>query len=195
MIQIHRYRPLTQDYSYIQNVVTYTLAKDICIKHIEIIEDGLTDDESLRTWCISNYSSPPTIYSGIDKRQPPAQSNTPYVSVMTANEFSGYGQDRNSFLINIVSALYDDTLTTTTDTNEVTRKKYQGIENIEAMRKLVETAVCDILSTDSNLENCIIDTVEVSYRTLGYFPYFYGNSSFNIYYIYSQGDSIFENRR
>lgn len=195
MINISHYKNISHDINYLQNAVIFSNAKEITVKLIQIIEDALVDDTSLRTWCNTNYSRKQTVYSGLDKRYPPGEANTPYASVSTIEESAGYGLPENAFGIGIVCAISDDTLTTTEDTSGVTYKKYRGMENAESMRKLVETATLNVIDSNSDLSGALVDMINISYRTFGYFPFFYSNTMFTIKYIYCCGDAVFENRK
>ena len=195
MINVQQYKSIDQGIQYLQNIVVYSNAKKIVIKHVEIFEDALVDDSALRTWCNTNYSRKQTVYSGLDRRMPPGEPNTPYVSVSGLTEQSGYNMRANTFLLDIRCVINDTSITTATDTNGVVHKKYDGMQNVEDMRKLTETAIVNILDTDDDLSGSLIGEVEIGYKTIGYFPFFYSNSVFAIDYTYSQGDSVFNNRR
>lgn len=195
MINIQQYKTIYQDINYLQNLVIFSFAKEIVIKHAKIIAEALRDDSALRTWCVNNYSRKHTVYSGIDKRYPPGEVNTPFVAVAAINNNSGYGMAEDSFLVSIVCGINDDTLISSEDTNNVTHRKYAGIEKSEEMRKLAETAAVGAIENDNDIGMAIIGSIESSYRTIESFPFFYNNSAISTQYVYSQGDAMFENRR
>lgn len=195
MINIQQYKTIYQDINYLQNLVIFSFAKEIVVKHAKIIAEALRDDSALREWCVTNYSRKHTVYFGIDKRYPPGEVNCPFVTVAAINNNSGYGVAEDSFLTSIVCGINDDTLTTSEDTNNIVYRKYAGIEKSEEMRKLAETAAITAIENDNDIGMATIGNIESSYKNIESFPFFYSNSALNIQYIYSQGDAIFENRR
>ena len=158
---------------------------------IDISVTALIADASILNWCNTNYSNPHTIYQGIDLRNPPPATDYPVIHIFPMTKNVGYALKKKSHVIAIVCGINDDTITTATDTNEVTHKKYDGIENIEDFRYLVETAITAELESNTDTPELIIDSVQIQYETIDSFPFFLAITVFELNKDYSQGDSVF----
>lgn len=77
------------------------------------------------------------------------------------------------------------------DTNGVKHVSYTGLNNIEEMRKIVETTTVNALSISSNFKTAIIDEVAISYNTIAHYPFFFANNIFTISFNYHSGYNIF----
>ena len=93
--------------------------------------------------------------------------------------------------LGIVCGINDDTKTTTTDTNEISHIKYQGIEYIEDFRALIELSVVNTFTTNAVLKEYFIDMLSVDYESIESFPFFLAFNLFEINKNYSQGDDVF----
>lgn len=159
--------------------------KDICI-------NAVIADSSTLNWCNSNYSNPHTVYEGIDLNNPPPATDYPCINIFPMTKTGGYGQIQKTHIIAMVCGIYDETLTTTTDTNGVTHKKYDGIENIEDFRYLIETAIVTEIESNTSSNLVFIENVTVEYENIEAFPFFLSYSFFEFNEKYSQGDEVFQ---
>jgi hypothetical protein len=159
---------------------------------VDILFDSCVADASLLSWCNTNYSSPQTIYKGIDLRNPPPQTDYPIIHIWPVNKVCGYSLGQKAHGIGVVCGVFDDTLSTETDTNLVVQKKYRGYARIEAFRKLVEDAVITELGSNTDTKELFTDTLEISYETIDSFPFFLAVNMFIFNENYSQGEDVFE---
>lgn len=159
---------------------------------VELLVDAIVASSEILSWCNTNYSSPHTIYKGIDLRKPPPQADYPIIHIWPINKMEGYSLPQQSHSFGIVTGIYDETQSSETDTNLVTVKKYQGLANIEAFRKLVESAVTTEIDSNTNTVELEIDTLEISYETIESFPFFLAVDIYICNKDYSQGDDAFE---
>lgn len=159
---------------------------------VDIMVNAMVADSSILNWCNNKYSSPHTIYKGIDLRKPPPQEDYPCIHIWPMAKNVGYDLKKKAHTIGVVCGLYDETITTTTDTNEVVFKKYQGIEYIEDFRYLVETAITAELESNVDTLELFIDSVAIEYENIESFPFFLAINIFELNENYSQGDEVFE---
>lgn len=157
---------------------------DICV-------DALIADSSILNWCNTNYSSPHTIYEGLDTRNDPSETDYPVIHICPLSKDIGYGTDQAGHLIYVACGINDSTLSTSTDTNGVVHKKYRGIEYIEDFRYLIESAIVTEIESNTNTPELIIDSVHVAYDTMEAFPYFVCPMVMELNKKYSQGDDAF----
>lgn len=149
---------------------------------INAIRDAVKDNAAVSAWCTTNYSVAHNVYKGVDTRQPPASSSYPLVHIFPVAKSLGYGLESEDHIIGVTVGLYDATQTTTGTLIEM-----EGIDNLEAFRKLVETAIVGAVSSPR-----FIESIEVEYETIEFFPFFLANMEIHISDRYSGGDDVFK---
>ena len=158
---------------------------------VSIFADAVIADASTLNWCNTKYSSPHTVYEGIDIRNPPPEGDYPVIHIFPMSKSIGYSLEKKGHIIGVVVGIFDDTLTTTTDTNEVVHKKYQGVEYIEDFRYLIEAAITNELASNTNTTELFVDAVMVEYEHIESFPFFLAINTFELNENYSQGDDVY----
>lgn len=158
---------------------------------VELLVDALIADAAILAWCNTNYSTPHTIYKGIDLRKPPPETDYPIIHIWPISKMEGYSLPEQTHSFGVVCGIYDTTQSSDTDTNLVTVKKYKGLANIEAFRKLAEDAVTAEIDSNTNTNLLHIDTLDISYETIESFPFFLAVNIYSCNEDYSQGDDAF----
>ena len=159
---------------------------------VDILFDAFIADSSILSWCNTNYSTPHTIYKGIDLRNPPDENDYPIITIWPISKMGGDSQEMQSHGVVVTAGINDSTLSTDTDTNLVVAKKYRGLARIEAFRKLVETSVTTEIGSNTNTTEIMNDTLEIMYDPVDCFPFFFAVMAFIFTKYYSQGDDVFE---
>lgn len=153
---------------------------------IDVLITAISGDNTLINWCNTNYSTPPTIYKGIDLRQPPNEDEYPILHIFPSRKNVGYDLAEKVHAIGLVTGLVNTTINTTTTGDSVVIKEYQGIDDTESFRKLIEDVIVDNVPTDS-----WVDSLDISYEIIEAFPFFLSFNLFEITEKYCQGDNVF----
>jgi len=128
------------------------------------IRNAVHDNSALSAWCTTNYGRAHKVYIGVDTRKPPDNSAYPLVHVFPMTKSAGGGNQ--DLIVGLTCGIYDaDTRTVTGYTRVV---EFEGVQNIEAFRKLVETAALTAV-LDNGYWFADLDIV---YETVEFFPFF-----------------------
>lgn len=146
---------------------------------------AIANDSDTQSWCNTNYSAYPVVYSGNDEKCPPSEDDYPIVLVYLMNGEMGYELYQQVIEIGITVGLKDTTLSTSTQGNTAV-KEYRGVQRIETYRKYVETA-----AKNATLYGGIIDILEIEYEVNRTFPYFLAGMMLKIANSYYQGGDVF----
>lgn len=165
------------------SLITEGLDGDIFI--YDVLINALINCQNIINWCNTNYNGPPTIYKGIDIREPPPDTSYPIIHLFPISREKGYNISERNYLLGIVLGLCDTTLNTTTTGDDVIIKEYQGIDNIEDFRALVETCIVDAMPV-----NDWIDSINITYNTIDAFPFFLCSNFYTITNAYLQGNKL-----
>jgi len=130
---------------------------------IHNLRDAIHDNYALNIWSTTYYGRNPKVYVGIDTRKPPAADQYPLVHIFPQQKTVGDGNQ--SHIINVTCGIYDDDTLTTAKTNVV---ELEGISYLETFRKLVETAILSASLASYHY----IGSIDLTYETIEYFPYF-----------------------
>lgn len=145
--------------------------------------DAVADDAATKAWCQTNYSRDHWVYVGIDVRKPPPELVYPLVHIFPLSKVVGYQLTAQDHGIGANCGINNADTTVTGKSNVV---ELTGIEHIETFRKLVETAI-----VGANLLTGLIETLNIEYETLEFFPFFLASQEFKISHDYSKGDDVF----
>jgi hypothetical protein len=88
-------------------------------------------------------------------------------------------------VVGITCGVYKDSVTTTAYANG-TLWEYDGIDDLEAFRKLVETAVAAVVPDGS-----WIDGLNIEYETIEFFPFLLASMEFSVMTPYHAGEDVF----
>jgi len=127
--------------------------------------EAVAKNTALETWCQAQYALDHTVYAGLDIRNPPKDSDCPYVVLYPVRK--EFGQHRREKLheFEVVSCLHDTT--TRVHEDALNLVEYTGVQNIETMRKLVEDAISGV-----DIGNLTLSVVAVDYEMIESFPFF-----------------------
>ena len=131
---------------------------------IDTLKNAIHDDAALSTWCLAQYGQAQKVFVGIDTRKPPASSDYPLVHIFPLYKRAGGGTQEHS--IGITCGIYDDDTLTVPGRTRVT--ELEGISALETFRKYVEDAVLGITLGSGYW----VDSIEITYETIEYFPFF-----------------------
>ena len=159
---------------------------DIIDSLIDVLITAIAADNTLINWCNTNYSTPPTIYKGIDLRQPPPEDDYPIIHIFPIRKQVGYDLSEKIHSVGVVTGLVNSTITTTTTGDSVVIKEYDGIDDTEDYRKAIEDVVAANVPTNS-----WVDSLDISYETIEAFPFFFSFNLFDITEKYCQGDNVY----
>ena len=153
---------------------------------LDKIRDDAADDAATKTWCQSNYSKDHDVYIGTDTRKPPGASDFPLVHLFPIGKIGGYELEEQDHIIGATCGIIDDDKVSGGKSNVV---EYEGIRNLEAFRKLVETA---IKGAADSFAAMTINVLNIEYETIEYFPAFLATMEFKITGEYYQGEDPFD---
>lgn len=148
------------------------------------LRDAIHDNSATQSWCTSNYSRNHKVYVGIDIRKPPAEDQYPIVHLFPMTKLEGYELEEQEHGFGVTCGLYKTGTRTTGKTNVV---EYTGMQDIESFRKLVETAI-----TGTSIADIRIDSLNIDYETIEFFPFFLANMDFKFVHDYAQGDGVWD---
>jgi hypothetical protein len=148
------------------------------------IRDAIHDNSATQTWCTANYTRNHKVYVGIDTREPPNEDAYPIVHLFPMNKIEGYSLEEQQHGMGVTCGIHNATLRTTGKTNVV---EYTGMQDIETFRKLVEAAI-----TGTAIADIRIDSLNIDYETVEFFPFFLANMEVNFVHDYAQGDGVWD---
>lgn len=105
---------------------------------IELIRDTLANNTDISSWCQTQFSKIPTIYTGVDEDSPPPASEYPVIAITDVAEFYGETQNKKSWDINIGCGVNQEEIIINESAGT---KTYSGFIQAEQLRKLVENAL------------------------------------------------------
>lgn len=150
---------------------------------LQALRDGIAADSATKTWCTTNYTRNHKVYVGLDQENPPEDDAYPIVSVYPLSKSAGNDVERKSHQFGVMLGVYDTSLATVDKTNVV---EYNGVQRIEAFRRLVAAAVNAALTTVR------ITETEITYEALELFPYFLCEQQFTCVEETEFGDDFLE---
>ncbi len=130
---------------------------------IQALRDGIADNSAVKAWCQATYGKDHKVYLGIDQDNPPAETAYPLVSLYPLSKKGGLFEERKTHEFGVSLGIYDSTLAAGGKTNVI---EYNGVQRIEAFRKLISAAISAALTTVRIIGS------ESTYEALELFPYF-----------------------
>jgi hypothetical protein len=150
---------------------------------LQALRDGIADATAVKTWCTTNYTRNHKVYIGRDQENPPDDEAYPIVSLYPISKGAGNSEDEKKHTFGVMLGIYDSSLATGGKTNVV---EYNGVQRIEAFRKLVSAAVIAALTTVR------ITDIAITYEALELFPYFLCEQQFTCVEETEFGDDFLE---
>ena len=141
---------------------------------INDFSEAVASSATIKTWTNANYTSDHTVFVGLDTREPPGESDCPYVAMYPVRKHIGQHEREKNHQIEVVACLFD---TGTKSHGAITNiTEYAGVQNIEAFRKLIET---DIAGVD--IGNATLSVIAVDYEAIEVFPFFMCGMVINVW--------------
>jgi len=120
------------------------------------IARAIDSDDTIKTWCLQNYSQEHKVYSGWDKRNLPDDDDCPCVIFRVSGKSTGRGVEEKLHTVIVKCVVSDSSERTYPGSNNLT--EYMGEKNLETFRKYVETSIADL-----SINNILLDTVDIEY--------------------------------
>lgn len=127
--------------------------------------EAVAQDTDLRTWCQIHYSSDQSVYAAMDMRDPPQDSDCPYVVLYPVRKEFGQHRREKIHEIEVVGCLHDTSTRSHAGVSNLT--EYTGVQNIETFRKLIEDAIAGV-----DIGNMTLSVIAVDYEMIESFPFF-----------------------
>ena len=131
---------------------------------IESFKDALTIDSALTAWSQGAYGRAQKVYVNIDVRNPPGESDCPYILLRPVSAAYGRGVSQKTLNIELLCCLYDEEFVQDPETNAV---EYYGVVNCMQM---LDLAVAAIAAVDTG--NSLLQDIEAEFETIEFFPFF-----------------------
>jgi hypothetical protein len=125
---------------------------------------GLAANTALSAWATTNYGRVPKIYINIDERNPPGETECPYVLLFPTAARYGRGVREKTIELQMVTCLFDATFRTYTDTDII---EYKGVQNCVELLDLAVNAIAAIATG-----NALLQDVAAEFDTIEAFPFF-----------------------
>jgi hypothetical protein len=129
------------------------------------LRDALADDTPMDTWANATYGKGHSVYVGIDIANPPAESAYPLASLTVTRKTVGTSLEEIPHDVAVTLGVCDSSLADSSDVNVV---EYNGVQRIEAYRKLAETA----LITKALSLGLRVTEARIEFAPVTLFPYF-----------------------
>lgn len=137
--------------------------------NINTIKDALSAaiaaDAALTAWCQTNYANDPTVFVGMDARNPPSVEKMPAVIVYPVSKSVGLARPQKDHEMVVDCWLHDSGMRERIGFSNII--EYAGIHNVEEMRKLVETVAAGLSDGETYLADAAIE-----YDVIEQFPIF-----------------------
>jgi len=105
---------------------------------LEKLANILADDQDIKTFCQAQFGRAQTVYLGVNPESPPEQDEYPVIILFYAERTKGESNALIQFLIEVGIAVYNEEIRT-----DANKKIFSGLEQVEDLRELVETAILD----------------------------------------------------
>lgn len=132
---------------------------------LNLFRDAINNNETITGWCMSYYGRAQTLYKGMDQRNPPGEALYPIIHLYPISKSTGHAEESTIHGIGVTCGIYDDDHTRTQgDNGEVW--EYDGIDRLEAFRKLIEGEILSAVPDD-----VLVDRLSIEYETIEFFPF------------------------
>jgi len=136
------------------------------IELIHTLRDALANDAPLLTWANDTYGRDPSIFVGLDERNPPTESEYPAIHLYPERRSGDLQLGDNEYRLSVVIGIYDDSAGETPP-GVPAATELPGVERLENGVTLIVAAITGALTT-----GLFFRSVTVEYETVEFFPYF-----------------------
>ena len=126
------------------------------------IAEAVAGDSGISSWSNTNYSTDHTVFINVDGDDLPGSDYCPYVIVVPDRKAAGQRTSQREHTVDVICCISDDS--TRAHAGYTNIVDYQGSYNLEAFRKLVETAIVGV-----DVGNGTVD-FELEFDTISVFP-------------------------
>lgn len=102
------------------------------------IIEAIASSSAIKSWANTKYGRDHKVFSAVNSRNMPGEDACPYVTLAAFGESVSQRRREQEYSFAFVGFVNDDTIATTSYANLV---KYNGEDNIEDFRKLIETEI------------------------------------------------------
>lgn len=102
------------------------------------IRDAIAGSATIKAWTQANYSADHKVFVGIDRRNPPGESDCPFVVILPEHKKAGLSANVIQHEFYLCCAICDENTRTGLASNIT---EYSGVQNIETFRGLVLDAI------------------------------------------------------
>ena len=137
------------------------------LKNTELMvtfRDAITGSTAITSWLTTNYpTSTLKVFTGIDQKNPPGESDAPFVCLIPSSAVLGETTDSHQYSMEIVVGLVDDTFSDYATTGATEMK---GVFNLDSICHLI----IEELRTLSTVQNWMADSINLQNDSITYFP-------------------------
>jgi len=133
----------------------------------DLIDDfsvGIAQDADVLEWSNQNFGKDLKVFVNFDQENPPGADDCPLAAVIPESKRFGQTIRDPEHIVNVIACVRNNASRQHPSVGNIT--EYQGVSQIEDLRKLIETALVGL----SDLGNATLD-FEVEYDTITDFPF------------------------
>ena len=138
------------------------------------ISEAVAEDIELFAWSKATYGQKHSVYVNYDTRSLPGENNCPYVAIYPRLRTGGVGSSIKKHVFQIVCTVFDRETGIHPGFDNIV--EYEGVQRMEAFRKLVETAINGV-----DIGNLWINSISVDYETIDSFPFMLAGMEIEIF--------------
>ena len=136
---------------------------------LQKMRDVLANNQELQDWCQVNYGKQPTIFVGIDERNPPGKKNCPLIILRLDDSEIGKETKQHEYKILVDWAVLDESVTKNDNIIE-----YRGVYQADAMGQIIWRALPDFS------QNISLSRTAYALEPIDYFPMILGGMDLSI---------------
>jgi len=127
------------------------------------LASAIATDAATLAWANATYDQDHKVYVNVDIQNPPGRTDCPAVEIHPAAKRVGQTITKKEHAFEVTCGIYDEAVKVHAETNIV---EYEGVQRLEAFRKLVEAAIVGV-----SVGNAVFEEVSVEYDTISLFPF------------------------
>ena len=125
--------------------------------------DALQDNAAIQNYCSAKYGKQPKFYVGFSGKNPPADTDCPYIIIYPGAKSEGLELQEYTYKITVGWAIVQEGATVTNDTTE-----YTGVAECDALGQLIYLALAGLSAANP------VSTVNYVLEPAVYYPRFAG---------------------
>ena len=141
--------------------------------------DAIQASQPIQDYCVTKYGKAPKLYVGMNSKQPPADSDCPFIVLYPGAKTEGLELQEYTYTLTIGWTILQSTTSTADEVTE-----YAGVAECDDLGQLIYLELAQ-LSTDNP-----ISTVDYSIEPVAYYPRFPGRMDITLKITSINGYSI-----